>query len=152
NGYTLIEHGGGIEGFNAQMSYCPDDKMTVIVLGNLNGAAPSELTAKLMAAAHGEKILLPSEHKEIAVSKDVLARYTGTYQLTGTFSIAITLEGDQLMEQATNQPKAPIYPESETRFFMKVVDAQIEFSKDDKGAFTVLTLHQNGRDIKGVKK
>ena len=67
-------------------------------------------------------------------------------------SIAITLEGDQLMEEATNQPKFSIYPESETRFFMKVVDAQIEFSKDDKGEFAVMTLHQNGRNIRGLKK
>lgn len=152
NGHTIIEHGGGIEGFNTQMGYCPDDKVTVVVLGNLNGIAPSEITAKLMAAAHGEKIVLPTERKEITLPKEVMARYTGTYQLTGTFSIAITLEGDQLMEQATNQPKAPIFPESETRFFLKIVDAQIEFSKDDKGEFTIMTLHQNGRDIKGVKK
>src|SRR5262249_49349648 len=111
NGYTVIEHGGGIEGFNTQMSYCPDDKLTVIVLGNLNGSAPGEIAQKLVAVAHGEKILLPSERKEITLSKEVLARYTGTYDLTPAFSISITLEADQLMEQATNQPKAPIFPE-----------------------------------------
>jgi hypothetical protein len=141
------------------MSYCSDDRTTVVVLANLNGNAPSELAQKLMAVAHGDKVVLPSERKEITLAKEIMARYTGTYELTPTFySIAITLEGDQLMEQATfpppvgPQPKAPIYPESETRFFMKVVDAQIEFSRDAKGEFTVLTLHQNGRDIKGVKK
>ncbi len=37
------------------------------------------------------------------------------------------------MEQATNQPKFPIFAESETEFFLKVVDAQIEFFKNDKG-------------------
>lgn len=159
NGHTIIEHNGGIEGFNAHMSYCPDDSVTVVVLANLNGNVPSELATKLMATAHGEKVVLPSERKEITLPKEVMARYTGTYELTpGFFSIAITLEGDQLVEQAISpppigpQPKAPIYPESETRFFMKVVDAQLEFSKDEKGEFTVMTLHQNGRDIKGVKK
>jgi CubicO group peptidase (beta-lactamase class C family) len=152
NGYSVIEHGGGIEGFNTQMSYCPDDKLTIVVLGNLNGSAPAEIAQKLMAVAHGEKVVLPSERKEIKLTKEVMARYTGTYQLTSWFSISITLEGDQLMEEATNQPKFPIFPESETRFFLKVVDAQIEFSRDDKGDFRVLTLHQAGRDIKGLKK
>jgi CubicO group peptidase (beta-lactamase class C family) len=47
NGHALIEHGGGIEGFNTQMSYYPDDKLTVIVLGNLNGSAPGEIATKL---------------------------------------------------------------------------------------------------------
>ena len=47
NGHALIEHGGGIEGFNTQLSYYPDDKLTVIVLGNLNGSAPGEIARKL---------------------------------------------------------------------------------------------------------
>lgn len=37
----------------------------------------------------------------------------------------------------------PIYAESDSTFFLKVVDAQITFSGE------VLTLHQNGRDISG---
>jgi hypothetical protein len=42
----------------------------------------------------------------------------------------------------------PIFPESETMFFAKVVDAQIEFPKGDaQGKASQLTLHQNGRDI-----
>ena len=42
----------------------------------------------------------------------------------------------------------PIFPESETLFFAKVVDAQIEFPKvDAEGKASQMTLHQNGRDI-----
>jgi uncharacterized protein YneR len=110
------------------------------------------MAAKLASAVHGETVVLPSERKAIAAPKEVLARYVGTYQLTPAFSIAVTLEGDQLMAQATNQPKFPLFPESETRFFLKVADAQVEFSKDDKGEFAYLTLHQGGRQVKGSKK
>jgi len=66
--------------------------------------------------------------------------------------MVMTLEGDQLMTQATNQPKVPIFAESETKFFLKVVDAQLEFVKNDKGEVTSLVLHQGGRDLKGMKK
>ena len=55
------------------------------------------------------------------------------------------------MTQATNQPKFPIYPESETKFFLKVVDAQLTFGKDAAGTVTDVTLHQNGRDQKAKK-
>ncbi len=64
----------------------------------------------------------------------------------------ITLEGNQLMAQATNQSKLPIFPESETKFFYKVVDAQLEFFKNDQSQITHLVLHQGGQDINGVKK
>lgn len=151
-GRTMIEHGGGIEGFNTEMVYYPDDKLTVIVLGNLNGGAPNEIAASLASIAHGETVVLPSERKEIVVPRDVLAHYVGTYELVPTFSIVITLEGDQLMAQATRQPKFPLFAESPTKFFYKAVDAQIEFSKDANGNITSLTLYQAGHETKGVKK
>jgi CubicO group peptidase (beta-lactamase class C family) len=152
NGHTIIEHGGGIEGFNTQLSYYPDDKLTVIVLANLNGGAPGEIAEKLAAVAHGEKVILASERKEVRVARDVLMRYVGTYAITPTIKNVITLEDGQLMTQLGNQPKFPLFAESETTFFLKVVDAQVEFSKDDKGAFTILTIHQGGRDTKGLKQ
>jgi hypothetical protein len=48
------------------------------------------------------------------------------------FDLVITLEGNQLVSQATGQTKIPLYAESETKFFPKVMDAEIEFLKDNK--------------------
>jgi CubicO group peptidase (beta-lactamase class C family) len=150
NGRKMISHNGGIEGFNTLLAYYPDDKLVVAVLANLNGPAAGDLGAKLAQAAHGEKVVLPTERKEITVSPEILKQYVGTYELTPKFSIVITLEDGQLMSQATNQQKLPLFAESETMFFLKVVDAQIEFVKNDK--VINMVLHQNGRDVKGVRK
>lgn len=152
NGHKVIEHGGGIEGFNTQLSYYPDDKLLVAVLANLNGPFAGQIAANLAKVAHGEKVVLPAERKEITVSPEILKQYVGTYELAPTFSIVITLENGQLMTQATNQGKLPLFAESETVFFLKVVDAQVEFVKNEKGEVTHMVLHQNGRDTKGIKK
>jgi hypothetical protein len=56
------------------------------------------------------------------------------------------------MAQATNQTKYEIFPESETKFFYKVVDAQIEFKKDAQGKVNALTLFQNGAQMPGKRK
>ena len=53
--------------------------------------------------------------------------------------------------QATGQPKIPIYAESETKFFLKVVDAQVSFMKDDAGEVNTMILHQNGANQPGRK-
>ncbi|MBB6240932.1 hypothetical protein HDE79_000366 [Rhodanobacter sp. MP1X3] len=37
------------------------------------------------------------------------------------------------MAQATNQRKLPIFPESETKFFYKAVDAEVEFFQTAQG-------------------
>ena len=50
-GRKVIDHNGGIEGFNTHLGYYPDDQLTVVVLANLNGSAPSDIAGKLGALA-----------------------------------------------------------------------------------------------------
>jgi CubicO group peptidase (beta-lactamase class C family) len=152
DGRKRIAHGGGIEGFNTSLAYYPDDKLVVAVLANLNGPFADQIGGQLSQVVHGEKVVLASERKEITVSPDILKQYVGTYELAPTFSIVMTLEDGHLTAQATNQNKNPVFPESDTKFFFKVVDAQLEFFKNDKGEVAYLVLHQNGRDTKGVRK
>ncbi len=145
-GHKVIAHGGGIEGFNTELEYYPEDKLTVVVLCNVNSGAPGEIARKLAALAHGEAIKLPGERKEITLDPKSLSSYVGAYQL-GPAPMLITLEGTQLMSRLGNQQAVAIFPESETMFFLKVVDAQLEFLKDGpQGKPSQLTLHQNGRD------
>jgi CubicO group peptidase (beta-lactamase class C family) len=152
NGHKIISHNGGIEGFNTSLAFYPEDKLVVAVLANLNGPFADQIAADLGKVAHGEKIVLPSERKSIAVSPKILAQYVGTYELTPALSFVVTLEGDQLMTQATNQPKFPIFAESETSFFRKDVEAQVDFVKNEKGEITHLVVHRGGRDLKAIKK
>jgi CubicO group peptidase (beta-lactamase class C family) len=145
-GRKVIEHGGGIEGFNTSLVYYPDDKLTVVVLGNLNGSAPDQIANQLAAVAHGETVTLQSDRKEITLDAKVLSRYVGVYQLAPGVNMLITLDNNQLISQMTNQGPIPIFPQSETVFFPKVVDAQLEFSGNDpQGRPTQLILQQNGR-------
>ena len=82
----------------------------------------------------------------------ILAEYVGGYELAPGFIFMGNLESDQLITQITGQPKGPIFAESEMMFFPKVVDAEIEFFKNEKGQVTHLVLHQGGRDTKALKK
>ena len=77
--------------------------------------------------------------------------YAGNYD-AGIAKIAVTFEDGRLMMQFGPQPKAESFAESETSFFLKIVDAQIEFTKDASGAVTGLTLHQGPRDLKAERK
>jgi hypothetical protein len=145
----MISHGGGIEGFNTMLAYYPDDKLAVVVLSNVNGSAPGEIATNLAAIAHGEKVMLPSERKEITVDAATLVHYVGAYKMDQGPTMLIRLEGNQLSTHLGNQPSFPIFPESKTMFFLKVVDAQLEFSKfDAKGEPAMVTLHQAGRDMR----
>ncbi|ESQ79420.1 hypothetical protein AEYBE204_10460 [Asticcacaulis sp. YBE204] len=147
-----ISHGGGIDGFNTHLSYYPADKVTIVVLGNLNGRAVDAIDQQLGDLAHGKSVQLASERKEIELSPKVLETYIGTYALSPTFKFTITVEKGQLMAQATGQAKFPLFAESDTLFFLKVVDAKFEFFKGANGKIEYLILHQNGRDQKAVRE
>ncbi len=151
NGRKEIDHGGGIEGFNTELAYWPDDQLIVIALGNLNGMAPQEIADKVAATIHGEKVTLTSERKEIKVPADVLKQYVGEYELAPQAILSVTLDGDQLETQLTGQGRIAVYPKAENKFFLKVVDAQLEFTKDASGKVTQVILHQGGRDMPAKK-
>jgi nitroreductase len=91
------------------------------------------------------------EHVEVQVDTSALRACVGKYRFNKDFLASVTLEGGRLHAQATGQPKVEIYPESETEFFLKVVDAQLTFVKDETGKVTRLILHQNGQDVQAEK-
>ncbi len=93
----------------------------------------------------------PAERKEIKLDPALYDRYVGEYELAPGFSVVITKEDGKLMGQATGQPKVELFPEAETKFFLKVVDGQVEFVKDDSGEIAGLILVQGGQRLPGKK-
>ncbi|MBK8633518.1 MAG: serine hydrolase [Saprospiraceae bacterium] len=91
-------------------------------------------------------------NEEINVDVETLKQYVGVYALAPTFDIAITLEDGKLMTQATGQAKFEIFAKSQTRFFLKVVPAEVEFVKNADGKFDSIILYQGGRETVAKKK
>ncbi|KAA3613848.1 MAG: DUF3471 domain-containing protein [Calditrichaeota bacterium] len=89
--------------------------------------------------------------KEVKVATKILQSYVGQYQINPSFIITVTNDGDKLFAQATGQNQFQIFPMSTTKFYFKVVDAQITFNLNEAGEVESLTLHQNGRDMPGQK-
>lgn len=82
----------------------------------------------------------------VEVDAALYDRYVGRYELSPSFAITVTRDGGQLFVQATGQPRFEVFPESETRYFLKVVDAQITFVTGADGRAEALILHQGGID------
>jgi len=148
-----FSHGGVNEGFESLfVAYSHNGEGAAVMTNAAGGSRLAEEMMGSIATVYGWPDFRPVVRTAVKVDRSVLGRYAGTYELAPTFSITFTLEGDQLMTQATNQPKFPVYAESETKFFLTVVDAEVEFISDDKGNVTYMMLHQNGHDAKGVRK
>ena len=148
-GHRLIEHGGAWQGFTAYIKRSVDDKLTVIVMTNLANGRPGKI-ANGIAGIYVPEIA-PLERKAIQIDPKAFDAYIGEYELQPGFSLTLSREESQLWAQATGQPRVELFAESETAFFLKVVDAQLTFVRDASGKVTTLILDQGGQKREAKK-
>ena len=113
----------------------------------LAAAAPQGTAAP--PAAQGAKA---PEKKEIKVPEKALKAFVGEYEFGPERTLTITLEEGSLWGQPTGQPKRQLFAESQTKFFLKDLPVQIEFTKDAKGVVTGMVMDQEGRPRRESKK
>lgn len=94
---------------------------------------------------------LPEAKKEMTLNENELNEYIGKYQLAPEFAIEITVNNGRIFAQATGQGANEIFATSKDKFFLKVVAAELVFSRDDSGKVNMVTLHQGGRTAPGKK-
>ena len=145
-GDDIIWHNGGTGGYHSFMGFDPKKQLGIIVLSNSTNDI-DDIGRHLVDSRYElAKLTLAKEHKEIAVDPKLFDDYVGVYEMTPAFKLTITREGNKLYGQATGQGRMELFPESPTDYFLKEVDAQITFEKDEKGQVKQLILHQNGAD------
>lgn len=150
-GKRVIAHGGGIFGFTSNMARIPEDDVCIVILNNYGNSNLGQITRDALAILYNQPYKIPQAKKEIAVSTEILKKYTGTYELSPQFSITFSVENGHLFGQPTAQPKVQLYAFKEDAFFIKEVDADVEFRKDKDGNVSEMVLIQGGRSQPGKK-
>jgi hypothetical protein len=141
----LVWHNGGTGGYRSFMGFNPEKKRGIIVLAN-SAQSVDDIGFHFLEPKYPLADSKPAKGRvAVQLKPEILERYVGRYQLAPGVFFNLRRDGSQLQAQLTGQPYAEIFPESETRFFYKVVDAQLTFHNAD-GRTTELVLHQNGMD------
>jgi CubicO group peptidase (beta-lactamase class C family) len=119
---------GAVANYGRSLELNPANENARAVLARL-GAAPATAPAVVLTEAEAEA-------------------YVGRYALAPTFAIKVTRQGARLLAQATGQGANEIFPAGGDRFFLRVVDARLTFTRSAGagGAVDGLVLHQGGRD------
>ncbi len=147
-GVRTIAHGGGLNGFQTYLARYPAQKLTIVVLSN---ALPTGRIAPVQELTNvvGEFLLYDEMDErtvlvaEASVDDEALEAVVGIYDYGGP-RLIVAKHGKRLFAQLTGQPQHEIFPKSETEFFWKVVEAEVEFVKDKEGRVTKAVHHQNG--------
>jgi CubicO group peptidase (beta-lactamase class C family) len=133
-----IGHAGGLPGWLSDLVHLPKHNCTVVVLANAAMPQPSELVPQSISHSFVEKLLadeikaLPPVTEDKSVDPKTFAAYAGRYDFM-TEIMTVSIEGDRLMAQVTDDPKKRIFPKAKDEFFWKGSDAEIVFLRDEKG-------------------
>lgn len=109
-----------------------------------NGEIIQEIVNSISKVYHMEGLLRTKTRKTVQVENSLLQTYIGKYDFAPQVFLTVTLENGLLFVQLTGQPKFQIYPESKNKFFLTVVDAEVEFVKNETGQVSKAVLYQNG--------
>lgn len=142
----IASHSGGWPGYITYIERNHKTHQTIIMLQNGPGGIPVKESRLLLEG----KAIPPSEFKEMKISETALEQYVGEYQLLPEMTLTVTREGDKLFGHPSGQNRIQFYPYAEDKFFIKDIDAHMEYNKEE-GKVTGLTWHQAGRSMKAPK-
>lgn len=129
----VLELDGNLGGFVASITRFPDDRVTVIVLGNTASSNTRGVADNLSAIAFGAPYTIPQERKAIALAPQVLEKYVGEYQGEAGVVIRITIDEGKLMRGIGGQSKEKLYAVSETELILKGIELPFTFIVDAQG-------------------
>ena len=144
HGRVLHWHNGGTGGYRSFLGFDLESQTGVVVLSN-SGDSVDDLGFHLLDSRY-RLVVPPALRTEVEVDPAIYDDYVGRYELAENLVFTVTRQGDGLYVQITGQPRFEVFPESEVRYFYRVVDAQITFGRGDDGAVDHLVLHQNDMD------
>lgn len=141
HGRQVVWHNGMTGGYASFAGFTADGQRGVVVLTNANRTVDefglNTLSPPPPAEVRGEVALAPA----------MLAQYEGRYQLAPDAVLAVRRAAGGMQAQLTGQSPAPIFASAADKFFYRVVDAQLIFSRNAAGGIAGVVLHQGGREM-----
>lgn len=89
----------------------------------------------------------PENLIEIQLPTETLNEYAGTYQHPMGITYEFTVLDDALMAKLTGQSQFQVHAYAHDKFFYRIVEAQLEFKRDDSGKIVGVILYQGGQEL-----
>lgn len=149
HGKEIVWHNGGTGGFRSFAGFNVKSGTGVVVLSNTANSVDDigfHLLDPESKLASWEKPL-----KHIEMDSSMYDDYVGRYLLIDKNVLTISREENRLYAQITDRLKFEIYPETENKFFSKILNVRMTFFKNDSGKVIYLMLYQDDEDQQAMK-
>ena len=142
-GQRLIEHGGAIPGYGAEVALLPDSNIGFVVLTNTLSALPSLATQLVPHYLLGE---LPPASSAVSDLKPYLGRYIANFATFSNEVFTISERNGRLVLDIPSQLESALNtPGANGRWPLVMTDQlAVSFDRDSTGKVVGLKLHQSG--------
>ncbi|WP_396189278.1 serine hydrolase [Flavobacterium sp.] len=100
---------------------------------------------------NGIKTEKKKEIKSVTIDEAILRTYTGDYKIPPALTFKVFVKNLTLFVQFLGQPEIECDALSETHFFTKIGEAEINFVKNDNEQNFSIVLKQNGKSFNAIK-
>jgi D-alanyl-D-alanine-carboxypeptidase/D-alanyl-D-alanine-endopeptidase len=142
HGVEMVWENGQTAGYRAFIGFVPKSKIGVVVLSNSVNTI-DDIGVHIL----DKNSPLRNLHREVPVKPSEFDSYIGRYQVSETFFLNVTRDGNRIYIQGTGQPRAELYSEGDGKFFLRVVDGAVIFQTDSGGRARSLSLSQGGKTV-----
>ena len=139
------DHDGASPGTVAYFSTYPDDKVTIIFLGNVNSGIFNAMKRDLAAIYFNEAYEIPKTRTYISMDGESLKKYEGRYEFdNGNFFDLKVIEGNlRFLWRGRGELGYLLSPLGDGKFYMRARGDQIDFKKVN-GKKEVLYVERSG--------
>lgn len=152
-GKKVVEHGGNIDGFGAQVAMLPKENIGFVLLTNLT-ASPLQQMSVNMVWDH----LVAEQKAEEATTQGGYGAYVGEYIGNfGPFKDAIFTVQMKNNSLAVDVPGQTLYelksPDEHGKMYFKLTDTvAVSFESKPSGEVSAMRMHQSGMDFELPRK
>jgi CubicO group peptidase (beta-lactamase class C family) len=147
-GRKAVYHNGSIPGFTSNIYRVEKDDVCIILLNNTGNPQIDEITKGIVSILYGKPYKLPVLRVVVNLPVEEVQKYSGVFEFSPEFKLKIYTNDGKLFAQRVGEDQSfRIYYYKEDHFFLKKMDAQLEFRPLEK----VVILHQGGREMRGKR-
>ena len=141
------DHDGASPGSVAYFSRYPDDKVTIIFLGNINTGAFNRMKYDLAAIYFNKEYKIPEPKKYISLDEETLRQYEGRFEFeNGNFFDLKVKEGAlRFLWRGRGELGYLLSPLGDGRFYMRARGDQINFEIVENIGTEVYYIERSGK-------
>ncbi len=141
-----MRHNGILPGFVSEFHRFPDDRLSVIVLSNLDRARMGNIARDLTAIALGKPFDMPVQGRVVALTDAQLEGLLGSYRTTEGLPLTIRKEPDYVVAELQDHYHAGLIPMSPTEMYFPLADGRAIFTLGPDGRATQVNMRYRGED------